>query len=50
LKTTRSEAGASKNAMKKLVTNEGVIAVIGCVGSNDDRRERIAAKEERFRS
>lgn len=30
----KSEPGASKNAMKKLATQDGVLAVIGSVGSN----------------
>jgi len=43
----KSEAGASKNAMKKLVTQDGVIAVIGCVGSNRTIAAADVAKEEK---
>lgn len=43
----KSEAGASKNAMKKLCTQDGVLAVIGAVGSNRTLAAADVAMEEK---
>ncbi len=43
----KSEPAASKNAMKKLITQDGVIAVIGAVGSNRTLAACDVAKEEK---
>ena len=43
----KSEAGASKNAMKKLVTQDNVLAVIGAVGSNRTLAAADVAMEEK---
>ncbi|MEI6232819.1 MAG: ABC transporter substrate-binding protein [Planctomycetota bacterium] len=43
----KSEAGASKNAMKKLVTQDNVIAVIGAVGSARTIAASDVAMEEK---
>jgi branched-chain amino acid transport system substrate-binding protein len=43
----KSEPGASKNAMKKLVTQDGVLAVIGAVGSNRTIAAADVAMEEK---
>jgi len=42
----KSEPGASKNAMKKLCTQDGVLAVIGSVGSNKTFAAADVAREE----
>jgi len=43
----KSEPGASKNAMKKLITQDGVLAVIGAVGSNRTIAAADVAMEEK---
>jgi len=43
----KSEPSASKNAMKKLVTQDGVLAVIGSVGSNRTIAASDVAMEEK---
>jgi len=43
----KSEPGASKNAMKKLITQDNVLAVIGAVGSNRTLAAADVAMEER---
>ena len=43
----KSEPNASKNAMKKLITQDGVIAVIGAVGSNRTLAAADVAMEEK---
>lgn len=43
----KSEPGASKNAMKKLVTQDNVLAVIGAVGSNRTIAASDVAMEEK---
>ena len=43
----KSEPGASKNAMKKLITQDNVLAVIGAVGSNRTIAAADVAMEEK---
>lgn len=43
----KSEPGASKNAMKKLIAQDGVLAVIGSVGSNRTIAASDVAMEEK---
>lgn len=43
----KSEPSASKNAMKKLVTQDGVLAVVGAVGSNRTLAAADVAMEEK---